>query len=142
MNFDLFRGTPIPALEATVDFAQSRHAVLAGNLANFDTPGYRTRDLSPERFQSSLKEALAARDEEPLAGRGADRAGRPPRAASDQKLAEVREASKHILYHDDSDLSLEHQVTAISKNQSTHNMALAILSSQFRLLQAAVTERV
>ena len=32
-------------------FTEARHSVLAGNVANLDTPGYKTRDLSVETFQ-------------------------------------------------------------------------------------------
>ena len=53
----LFNSTTIPVLEQVVDFAQSRHTVLAGNLANLDTPGYRVRDLSQEGFERQLGEA-------------------------------------------------------------------------------------
>ena len=46
-----------PVLEQVVNFAQARHGVLAGNIANLDTPGYRVRDLSPEKFESDSKQA-------------------------------------------------------------------------------------
>ena len=57
-------------------------------------------------------------------------------------MRQVRETLQNILYHDDSNVSLEHQVAEINKNQVMHNVAITILSQQFRLLQAAVTERV
>ncbi len=55
-------------LEQVVDFAQSRHEVLAGNLANLDTPGYRVRDLSQTAFEKQLGEAIRVRDA-PAVGR-------------------------------------------------------------------------
>lgn len=54
----MFNSTTIPVLEQVMNFSQARHAVLAGNIANMDTPGYRVRDLSPEKFEAKLKEAL------------------------------------------------------------------------------------
>ena len=39
--------TTIPVLERVIGFAQHRHEILAGNIATFDTPGYRTRDRAP-----------------------------------------------------------------------------------------------
>ncbi len=39
-------------------FAQRRHAILAGNVANMSTPGYKTRDLSVDDFQTNLKKAI------------------------------------------------------------------------------------
>ena len=44
-----------PVLEQVVNFTEARHGVLAGNIANLDTPGYKTRDLSPELFQATTE---------------------------------------------------------------------------------------
>ena len=59
----LFDNTTIPMLQEVCGFPQARHHVLAGNIANVDTPGYRVRDLSVETFQERLKEAIALRSE-------------------------------------------------------------------------------
>ena len=50
----LFNSTTIPALGEVLNFAQARHTVLAGNVANVNTPGYRLRDLSQTEFQQRL----------------------------------------------------------------------------------------
>ena len=134
----MFDGTTIPVLEQVVQFAQARHGVLAGNLANLDTPGYRTLDLSPERFAEELKSAIAARDSHSTSYFPAPAMMASPLAES----GEADEGMRSLLYHDDSDGSLEHQVAAMSKNQVQHNLALTIMTSQFRLLQSAISERV
>ncbi len=134
MTAHLFDNTTIPVLEQVVNFTQARHGVLAGNLANLDTPGYRVRDLSPERFQETLREAL---EDSPPAS--------PPIPSSSSRyeaLKHVEDSTRSILYHDNSDVSLEHQIANISKNHATHNMALSVMVSQFRLLQAAISEQV
>src|SRR5687768_3634420 len=61
MLSSLFESSTIPVLEQVVKFTEARHGVLAGNIANLDTPGYRTRDLSPELFQERLQEAIETR---------------------------------------------------------------------------------
>jgi len=58
MLSSLFQSSSLPVLEQVVNFTEARHGVLAGNIANLDTPGYKTRDLSPETFQQQLKEAI------------------------------------------------------------------------------------
>ena len=57
----LFQSTTIPVLEQVVNFSQARHTVLAGNIANMDTPGYRARDLSVETGSRVLLDAVAER---------------------------------------------------------------------------------
>ncbi len=64
----LFQNTTIPVLEQVVNFSQARHNVLAGNIANVDTPGYKARDLSVEDFQSRLTAAIQQRSR-PSTGR-------------------------------------------------------------------------
>ena len=64
----MFQSTTIPVLQEVVSFSQARHAVLAGNIANIDTPGYQARDLSVEDFQARLKQAIDDRDQHPLPG--------------------------------------------------------------------------
>jgi len=132
----LFQSTTIPILEQSVNFAQARHTVLAGNLANLHTPGYQARDLSVEEFQNQLKEAIEARNQQPATQSPGDLA-----ASWTAMASEAAKNPKSILYHDMSDDSVEFQVTEMVKNQLQHNLALTILSSQFRLLQAAVSER-
>ncbi len=139
----LFDSSTIPVLEQVVNFTQARHGVLAGNIANMDTPGYRTRDLSPEEFQSRLQEAVEARRQSaisPTYAINAQLAGKTTATGHDG-MDQVRESLKSILYHDNSDVSIEQQVTEISKNQAQHNLALGIMTAQFRLLRAAISER-
>jgi flagellar basal-body rod protein FlgB len=132
----LFNSTTIPVLEQVVDFAQSRHNVLAGNLANLDTPGYRVRDLSQAGFERQLGEAIRVRDRQPSGGYTISTS-----TAQSDAVSNVSDHVKGIVYHDESNVSIEQQVTEMSKNQTRHNLAMAILNSQFRLLQAAVSER-
>jgi flagellar basal-body rod protein FlgB len=132
----IFQSTTIPVLEQVVNFAEARHTVLAGNLANLHTPGYQARDLSVTEFQSRLKEAIEARDQAPAAQSPGDLA-----AHWSSMIAKAAENPQGILYHDQSNDSVEFQVTEMVKNQLQHNLALSILTSQLRLLQAAVSER-
>ncbi len=131
----LFQSTTVPILEQVVSFSQARHTVLAGNIANMDTPGYRVRDLSVEDFQSRLREAIETRHE-PRSTSPGNRTGE--RVSS---MAKVAEDVETILYHDDSNVGIEYQVTEMVKNQMQHNLALTIMSNQMKLLETAISER-
>lgn len=131
------------ALEETISFAERRHAILAGNLANMDTPGYKTRDLSVPEFQSSLKDLMAADKAEhvpPSPGDTRTDAARWGSAtlARDQAIREVRDVSTQLVYHDGSDDNLETQIAEIAKNQTMHSTAVALLKSQYRTMQMAI----
>lgn len=131
----IFQQTTLPALEQSAAFAQRRHAVLAGNMANIDTPGYRARDLSTEDFQTALAEAIDAIHHPSPGNTG---------GAADQidPMEGTRHAMENLLYHDGSEVNLERQVTEISKNQNLHNTAIALMRSQFATLRVAISENV
>jgi flagellar basal-body rod protein FlgB len=133
----MFGTSTIPVLEQVASFTEARHNVLAGNVANLDTPGYRVRDLSTETFQERLREAIEARDKYQE-----DISSGVLQADPDEAMRRVRESLTSILYHDDSNVGMEQQVLELSKNHMLHNLAISIMGSQFRLLQAAVAERV
>lgn len=54
---DLLQSGSSAALEDSMRFRVARSAVLAGNLANVDTPGYRRREM---RFADSMNQAVAS----------------------------------------------------------------------------------
>lgn len=134
---NLFTSTNIPALGEVLNFAQARHGVLVGNLANINVPGYKVRDLSVDAFQEKLKEAMtkSRSQSEPLSpGISQSEPGDPMR--------QVRETLKNVLYHDDTNIDLEKQTAEITKNQFLHNFALTVMTDQMGLLQNAISERV
>ena len=133
----LLDSTTIPALAETMQFAQARHTLLVGNLANVNTPGYRVRDLSVDVFQERLKEALAA-------GNRKQDSHSPGLVSgdADDPMRRVRDSLTNILYHDETNLDLEKQVAEVSKNQFLHNFALTVMTDQFQLLQSAISERI
>lgn len=133
----------INALTQTLQFTEKRHELISSNVANMDTPNYKTRDLDVDRFQNSLRQAI----EEPAKARtrspGEISTGDATAfdEVSDQ-WQQTRDISKQILFHDGHDISLEEQVTEAAKNQTMHFTAVALLKAQFRTMQMAITENV
>jgi flagellar basal-body rod protein FlgB len=137
MSHEIFGGSTIPVLEQVLNFTQTRHAVLAGNVANMDTPGYQVRDLSVDEFQTRLKEAVEQQTRAPERRSHAD-----PINLQEDAFKRVSDSMKDIMHHDQSNVSLEQQVLQLSKNQGLHNLAVAILNQQFRAMNVAISERV
>ena len=133
---NIFSATTVPVLTEVVGFAQARQNVLAGNIANYGTPGYQVRDLSVGNFQERLRDAIEWRDK--------TKESLSPGVLhpTDSKMKRVRETLKEVLYHDGTDVSLENQANEIAKNQLLQNLAITIMTSQFRVLQTAISERV
>jgi flagellar basal-body rod protein FlgB len=132
---NLLQTNTVPLLEQVVNFSQARHNLLAGNIANLDTPGYQAVDLDTDKFAEQLRSMLATQ-----------KMGNSE-SAEESGFSELRKPGQHglewgnLMRHDHGDVSLEQQIAQLSKNQMQHNLALTIMTSQFRLLQAAITER-
>ncbi|MGC4003555.1 MAG: flagellar basal body rod protein FlgB [Pirellulales bacterium] len=132
----LLQNNSLPLLEKVVDFTQTRHGLLAGNIANMDTPGYRGRDLDTVGFAEQLKEFAAAQRTGDISSQASGFADlrKPGADTADMSWA-------NLTRHDEADIGLEQQISRISKNQMEHNLAMTLMTSQFRLLQAAISEK-
>jgi flagellar basal-body rod protein FlgB len=140
MIANLFDSTTIPVLQEMVNFNQARHTILAGNIANMDTPGYKVHDLSVEDFQSRLHQAIEER-RKPAQSPESFSSGETG-MTNTAPMAEVAKNTKTILHHDQNNVGIEYQVTEMVKNQMQHNMALSLMVKQFRLLETAISEKV
>jgi len=56
MHLDLFESKTLNAMEGYLDRLSQRHKIVASNLANVDTPGYKTRDIT---FHATMDELIA-----------------------------------------------------------------------------------
>jgi flagellar basal-body rod protein FlgB len=144
----LFKSTTFESLEQTISFAERRHNILASNIANMDTPDYQTRDLSVDDFQASIKDLIATRkrqaDESPTMRFSVLQQNEASdlTAARDLAVQKVHDAMRQVVYNDGSNDNLELQVTEAAKNKSLHEVAVALLRSQFKALQMAISENV
>jgi flagellar basal-body rod protein FlgB len=138
MSGDMFESTTIPVLQQVVGFTQARHNVLAGNIANLEVPGYKTRDLSVADFQARLQQAIEEQKHPSAAAHSPGETNyRQP-----EPLAEIAKNSKTIMRHDENNVGIEQQSSEVLKNQLDHNMALALMIQQFRQLDTAISGRV
>jgi flagellar basal-body rod protein FlgB len=119
-----------PLLERWVQFGAQRHRLIAENVVNISTPGYRQKDLSPEAFQQMLAQRAADRRE----------AG-PGQVGFDDIRAEVEEAENGVLFHDGQTRSMERLQTDLAKNALMHNLAIELLRKQFQSMEMALKDK-
>src|SRR3954469_4848585 len=116
-------------LEQVVNFAAQRHKLILENMANVDTPGYRQKDLSVERFTSMLRERI-------------DKRRQTGTASFDDISSQVENPTHGILFHDRNNRSMEHLATDMAKNAMMHNLAIELLRKQFQQMEMALREKV
>ena len=125
------RGT-LPALEKMVAFTQARHEMLAENIANIDTPGYRTKQLDARAFQQTLKEALDRRDGDhkaPFKMKRTRQFRQGPGGALE--VTPTLEPPENVLFHDGTNARLERQMSDLAENAMMHQFATQMLKGRY-----------
>lgn len=120
-----------PVLEQMLQFTAARHKVLAENIANIDTPNYRQKDLSVEKFQQVMQERLERRTTAPVGS-----------VTFDDVNGELTNPNDGILFHDGNNRSAEQLMSEFAKNAMMHNMAVEMLRKQYSMMEMALKERV
>jgi flagellar basal-body rod protein FlgB len=104
-----------PLLEHYMDLTAQRQALISGNIANVDTPGYRTRDID---FKGELARAVQGdtTDTEPI----------------------VHEVSGLVARPDGNNVSVDREGLLLSEVQMQFSMAEQLLKSDFQTLSLAI----
>jgi flagellar basal-body rod protein FlgB len=127
----LLNDSNAPLLEQMLRFTDARHRLLAEDVVNASTPGYRNKDLSTEQFQALLRDRVAQRE-----------SSSPGSVRFDDIMGEVTSPARNILFHDGNNRSVEQLMADSAKNALLHNMAVELLRKQFAAMDMALRERV
>ena len=134
--FDLTNGNMmVQAMDRALSLASQRQTLIASNLANLDTPGYRTRDFS---FEGAVKSALAEQAStnaltatHVMHFQGSSGDSLPPPADALQPRAER---------NDGNDVSLDRENMLLARTQGTYQMASTFMQVELRMLYMIVRE--
>lgn len=143
----------LPLLEKMAAFAERRQEVLAGNIANIDTPEYKMRDLPVNDFQRALREAVQLKDgNSPSTGQVS--LGMPATVSGRQTLEtqleslfprslfQAQEASpQNLTFQDANNRSMESQVMQMTKNSLMQQFAVEVMMAQMNQLMTVISER-
>lgn len=133
---------PLPVLEKVAAFSQARHRMLAENIANVDTPGYRTKQLDPKLFQAKLAEAIADRGGDSTKPLKID--GTKQFRLDDRGMLHVTPTvrpTENILFHDGTNVSLEKQMSSLAENNLMHQVSIELMRKKVLSLRKAIFGR-
>ncbi|MFK7778039.1 MAG: flagellar basal body rod protein FlgB [Gimesia sp.] len=143
----------LPLLEKMAAFAERRQEVLAGNIANIDTPEYKMRDLPVNDFQQALREAVQLKDSFSPASAQTS-LGMPGTISNNQgletqleklfprSLFQAQEASpENLTFQDANNRSIESQVKSMTKNSMMQQFAVEVMIAQINQLMMVISER-
>ena len=101
------------SLEHYLDVLSARQKLVASNVANADTPGYKTRDLD---FQAELLRASDGMSPTPV------------------------EVTGLKVKNDGNNVSMDREARLLAENAIRFNMASNLLRSQLRMVKSAIQE--
>jgi flagellar basal-body rod protein FlgB len=105
-------------LERFLDVSVARQGLVLSNLANIDTPGYRTRDVN---FEMEMRGVQGGLEEASFAA-----AARPVRGL--------------IARPDGNNVSLERETLSLARTQLGFSTAIQLMRAEFKKLSIAINE--
>lgn len=138
--FDLTKNNGmIGLMDASLSLASRRQALIASNLANVDTPQYRTRDFS---FEGALKNALDSQSGQyspssSLRVTHAMHLGASPSVSLPPTEDPIRPNYER---NDGNDVSLDRENLLLARTQQNYQLSSQFLQSELRRLYVAIRE--
>ncbi|MEK7772740.1 MAG: flagellar basal body rod protein FlgB [Deltaproteobacteria bacterium] len=125
----------ITLLGNALDLRASRQKILASNIANQETPGYRARDIS-------FEEELEKRDGAGRAGviLASTNAGHIRGASAGAPEPQVQDRATDLEGYDRNSVGIEGEMVKLSENTLMYTVAARMLRSKFATLMTAIKE--
>ena len=105
-------------LERYLDLVTFRHELISSNLANVDTPGYRTQDID---FEGEMRRAEQRLEGAPVS-------------------PHVQEVRGLIERPDGNNVSLERETLALARVQLQYRAGVELLRNEIHTIQSAINE--
>lgn len=121
-------------MEKGLDASSLRQRVLANNVANVDTPGFKRSDVN---FQAALSSALGQSEvlplKETLPGHLTGVANSP--------ATEVKQDTSTSLRNDGNNVDIDKEMADVAKNSIYYDSVTQAISSQLGILRMVIQER-
>lgn len=126
----------IQYLEHALDLASRRQQLIASNVANADTPGYRTKDLD---FAANLKQAQEAGATIPLAASepGHLSVGGTSAFMNEPKVIEPEGLPSR---NDHNNVNGDREMSKLAENSLEYMLASQLIVHEFGLIRTAIRE--
>lgn len=127
------------ALEQMASFTEARQKVIAENISNVDTPGYRHKNVDVGSFQQALAQALDGSGSDGVAEVSSDQV-EYDRAGSMVLRPDV-ESADNLMFHDGTNGQIEREMTEMSRNQILNQVSVDLLRDHYRMIETAIRGR-
>lgn len=131
MDKVFFEDASMKLMERSLDLAVQRQGLISANIANVDTPGYKTIDMN---FEDELQRAIDP---------GASLAVTNPRhisSGSGKAMASASAVEGLTERNDHNNVNIDREMAEVSTNAMKFSMAAQLLAGKFRTLRSAINE--
>jgi len=133
MKLDIFQNQTFDAMEAYMARLSKRQQIVASNLANIDTPGYKTKDVS---FHATIQELLS---ENTLN----TQATRPEHSQGTIQVfpqAQVFEVQGLPSGEDQNNVDLDRELLKLSETSFAYSLITQMVRSKFGMIATSINE--
>jgi flagellar basal-body rod protein FlgB len=130
----MFDRGSLPAIERWLHYTVARHRAIANNIANVETPFYKTQDVPTEPFEKTMIRAFE--------DQARSRTGRFAIGPADFRTVEADLENSGILRHSENNVDIDVEMAKMIQNGGLHNLLANLLTQQFDLLRESISEKV
>jgi flagellar basal-body rod protein FlgB len=133
MKLDFFQNQTLDAMEAYMSRLSQRQQIVASNLANIDTPGYKTKDIS---FHATMQELLADNVVNP-------QTSRPEHIQGMIEIfpqAQVFEVQGIPSRADRNNVDLDREMLKLSETSFAYSLITQMVRSKFGMIATSINE--
>lgn len=120
------------ALERTISISQKRHAVVASNISNIDTPGYRPKDID---FKAALNRVLESGQELDLARTNPGHIDLGRSAAAGVEVIEEKGEWNGYNW-----LNIDREMTKLTQNNLIYRTGVEVLLRKMAILREVISQ--
>ena len=132
MSKVFFEDSGMRTMEKFLDLAVQRHALISSNVANVDTPGYKTIDLS---FEQELRDATASEGSRLETTNNLHLA-----IGTETHTASVKQVEGLTVRNDLNNVNVDREMAQVSTNALKFSMVAQLIAGKFRTLKNAIQE--
>jgi flagellar basal-body rod protein FlgB len=133
MKLDFFQNQTLDAMEAYMTRLSQRQQIVASNLANIDTPGFKTKDIS---FHATIQELLSENAVNPQTTHPEHIQGMlqvfPP--------AQVFEVQGLVSRADENNVDLDREMLKLSETSFAYSLITQIIRGKFGMIATSINE--
>jgi flagellar basal-body rod protein FlgB len=133
MKLDFFQNQTIDAIEAYMTRLSQRQQIVSSNLANIDTPGFKTKDVS---FHATMQELLSENSI-------SLRAERPEHSQGTIRVypqAQAFEVQGLLSRGDENNVDLDREMLKLGETSFSYALITELLRGKFRTIASSIKE--